>query len=1185
MALKSRQETWRFSKAECESGEDIDKDLILDGGKFTFTFASSDGILVRVRKTSTCVSCREFSVKIELVNQDPLHTVTQLQRTTFAKELKFHIVPTSEEGYIIDDYAVINVTVDGYDGDSSDEDNGTTAQFLSDWIVSDFSTTLGSRSTSISEEDCELIMSFEREEQEDAKFSVTLSVARIESPETVNAVLTLQSQKRDNTLTVRKQDVKLKEGHKEVFEFDVKQSEMKENGFVSEDDSISLLLTLTSEGQDSTSSDDDFTPSPTPQTTTATSYKRSSSYTSQVTTEFAGLQNQGATCYMNAMLQALFHVPAFRKCVYEMATTGQEDVKTSIPLNLQRLFARMQLTKQACSTKPLTVSFGWDSHRTYVQHDTQEFCRVLIDNLETKMKGTPLEGRIPQLFRGKYRSYIRCVDVDYESSRIEEFYDLAMQVKGCPSLEESFRKYVEKEKLEGDNKYSTEKYGKQDAEMGVEFVEFPPVLQLHLRRFEYDFEYDRNVKINSRIEFPMELDLDPFLAADAPKDVRNQYELYGVLVHSGDVSFGHYYAYLRVSPNSAQWYKFNDSTVSKVEKEEAVDSNFGSSSTYSTGYSYGYGYGYGSANAYILVYVRKSSIEELFEPVPDDSVPQHVRDFIKTDSGSESSKADHLTCYMVSDCLTTNAHRNTVGFKCREHEKRLPFGPSTETGHDVYVRVAEAYGVAPESIMLWNGSAYPYYEIYNDKSDPRYLSYYSNIFVMKVDEPLTSSSLVLFVKFFNPKWEQKLQYAGQIIIEDRKTVQDLLDQVLLLMGLPPGTPLKASEETQSKYVREIDFSSYLDKELSTYHLRGPTIVVFQVDPAVEIPEMTFKPSDAEAGEEKSSDTPLPEPFSKLPVITYEDSECTTIEAYYSENLFPKLTLIVYRYEEQEPLAVLKGSGSIDIKKELPAFLVSKLHLDVDLKNDSVVFYKGDTYDEKKPASYALNEYSYRDLSSAYYGTKEVGKDSLFVRVVKGLPPEELSSVDLISVTVKQLDRTTKTFPVPVPKRSYYSDLREKLLEMGYLKGPCREYSLGDGIKQLTPNADLYYTKQVVIEEVPEDQMELKPGERLLLAMMANVDSTDYLSSYGEPVFLHVDAKATLLDVKPQLREALGFPEEKLKQAKFYKGGRWVRYDRKGCLQDTFVMGDVPEGDCLYVVINAARKSRYGHKEEALKIDN
>jgi hypothetical protein len=50
--------------------------------------------------------------------------------------------------------------------------------------------------------------------------------------------------------------------------------------------------------------------------------------------------------------------------------------------------------------------------------------RILLDKLEERMKGTPADGTIQKLFVGKIKSYIRCINISYESSREEDFYDL-----------------------------------------------------------------------------------------------------------------------------------------------------------------------------------------------------------------------------------------------------------------------------------------------------------------------------------------------------------------------------------------------------------------------------------------------------------------------------------------------------------------------------------------------------------------------------------------------------------------------------------------------------------------------------------------------------------------------------------------------------------------------------------------
>lgn len=71
------------------------------------------------------------------------------------------------------------------------------------------------------------------------------------------------------------------------------------------------------------------------------------------------------------------------------------------------------------------------------------------------------------------------------------------------------------------------------------------------------------LQINDKYEFPDELDLDledgKWLSENADRSVRNLYKLHSVLVHSGGVHGGHYYAYIQ--PDRKRWLKFDDERV------------------------------------------------------------------------------------------------------------------------------------------------------------------------------------------------------------------------------------------------------------------------------------------------------------------------------------------------------------------------------------------------------------------------------------------------------------------------------------------------------------------------------------------------------------------------------------------------------------------------------------------------
>ncbi|KAJ2612663.1 ubiquitin-specific protease ubp15 [Coemansia sp. RSA 1365] len=559
-------------------------------------------------------------------------------------------------------------------------------------------------------------------------------------------------------------------------------------------------------------------------------------YSSRKQTGYVGMRNQGATCYMNSLLQSLYFTNEFRNAVYQIPTEN-DDPKKSVALALQRVFYNLQVSEETVDTTELTKSFGWDTVESFMQHDVQEFNRVLQDNLETKMKGTEADGAVARLFEGKMKSYIRCVNVDYESSRVENYYDISLNVKGCATLRDSFANYCEVETLEGENKYQAEGYGLQDARKGVIFESFPPVLQLQLKRFEYDFMRDAMVKINDRHEFPPTIDLQEFLSDDADRSMSWKYVLHGVLVHSGDLHSGHYFGLLRPTTED-KWFRFDDDRVVPVTRDEVFEEYYGGEFPQPPGQpgmrarpsSKRY------TNAYMLVYIREALRDRVLN-AGDAPIPEHLLKRIQEERDEDARRqlekealASSLMV-QVAGGAQFSRHRgfDLSYFDQRQAADNALFAerlPRTMTLREFSALYAERTGQDPGFFRLWSmvgrvnktvrceqplaaddltlaqvlearssrwSELRLFCETYSDNApDPEGLA----------SRPLTEVSLV-HIKFYDPS-RTLMGGVGNIYIQGEERIADIVPTIRTMIGVPADTPLMLFEEVKPTLIEELD---------------------------------------------------------------------------------------------------------------------------------------------------------------------------------------------------------------------------------------------------------------------------------------------------------------------------------------------------------------------------------------------
>lgn len=597
-------------------------------------------------------------------------------------------------------------------------------------------------------------------------------------------------------------------------------------------------------------------------------------YDSKKVTGFVGFKNQGATCYLNSLLQSYFFTKIFRRAVYQIPTENEVG-SSSVSLALQKIFYQLQKSDEALDTSELTRSFGWDTGDAFTQHDVQELNRVLMDKLETKMKGTSVENVLNKTFVGKMKSYIKCINVDYESSRTEDFWDIQLNVKNLSNLTESFQNYIEVEIMDGENQYAAQDYGLQDAKKGVVFEEFPTVLHLQLKRFEYDFNYDALVKINDRYEYPESIDLSPYLDHSNKSIAPDPcvYDLHGVLVHSGDITTGHYYTMIKPDKTD-NWYRFDDDKVWKVTKRQVFEENFGmnladndqlSKLTRSQYQSYQIRR---HTSAYMLVYIKRDQLHVALQEVTDSEIPSHISSQVDKELEERAlirKEREESHLYSNLNFYTSDLFKRYEGFDLgadqRDSRNQENFTekdyPTTIRALkaakfiDLYPELNSKFGIDCSKVKFWvlqhrrNNTIRPSKKIENFDSltvDEIFQKYFikkyqsGNIWIeipelelsklsgFEITDPscknqehelVESPKLLIFIKYFDPE-TQSLKGLTHAFVSEEDNILSIIPNLNKILNFNENEKLDIYEEINSGSIEKLNInSSFYQSEISS----------------------------------------------------------------------------------------------------------------------------------------------------------------------------------------------------------------------------------------------------------------------------------------------------------------------------------------------------------------------------------
>ncbi|OVA02943.1 Ubiquitin carboxyl-terminal hydrolases family 2 [Macleaya cordata] len=298
----------------------------------------------------------------------------------------------------------------------------------------------------------------------------------------------------------------------------------------------------------------------------------------------AGLYNLGNTCFLNSVLQCFTHtVPLLQSLAsinhsvpcrrdregFCVICTLLEHIEYSL-LSPGRIISPFKFVDNLSNLSSLFQRFQ--------QEDAHEFLQCLLDRLDSCCvdidsqvnNSSPQEDSfVKKIFGGRLKSQLQCCDCGHCSDTFEPLIDLSLEIEDVDTLPDALKSFTKVEKIEdSETKFTCEKCQKEVLlEKRFTVDQAPSVATFHLKRFKSDGFYVE--KIDKYVEYPLELDLQPFTSSN-DLDASLKYELYAVVVHIGlSNSSGHYFCYIRSSPQT--WYRMDDSKVLRVREEYVLN--------------------------------------------------------------------------------------------------------------------------------------------------------------------------------------------------------------------------------------------------------------------------------------------------------------------------------------------------------------------------------------------------------------------------------------------------------------------------------------------------------------------------------------------------------------------------------------------------------------------------------------
>lgn len=328
-----------------------------------------------------------------------------------------------------------------------------------------------------------------------------------------------------------------------------------------------------------------------------------------------GLQNIGATCYINTIIQCLLSCEPFRNFI--LSNDYMDRLKSTDSLDslddknnyylvkeLESIFRSMWVDGNSLNPlrflKTLKIKFDFIDINT--QNDIHEILLLILNKINEEIKVDNYTELLKnkqdinfkteydklkyvcnekwiQLNKNEYSelnellynhsiSQIVCGNCNYIHHNHESSCVIDLEIpKNEVDLKTCFINYLGKDKLniDDENKWKCDECGaSNESDKIIKYWDLPQVLIISLKRFFYDKNNNRMSKNNSIVDIPFNLDLTDCVI----QDKEYNYKLQSVGIHLGNIYGGHYVSLVRKNNEDKIWTIIDDLSIRDIEEKD-----------------------------------------------------------------------------------------------------------------------------------------------------------------------------------------------------------------------------------------------------------------------------------------------------------------------------------------------------------------------------------------------------------------------------------------------------------------------------------------------------------------------------------------------------------------------------------------------------------------------------------------